>query len=76
MTRFVLDLYDTEGRALEPGFGGALFEFEFPVPVPQIGETVVVMTGQWRVETRTFHYSTLENGQNVLRVVLTCSKTE
>jgi hypothetical protein len=76
MARFIVELWDTEGKALEPGFGGESFEFEFPPSVPQVGETVVVLTGNWRVERRTFYYYRLDSGQNVSKVVLICSKIE
>jgi hypothetical protein len=74
MTRFMIELWDTEGKALEPGLGGESFEYEFPVPVPEVGDTVVVMTGAWRVKAREFQFIRLETGQNVSKVVLRCSK--
>lgn len=74
MVRFMIELWDMQRQALEPGLGGESFEFEFPVPVPQVGDTVVVMTGSWHVQAREFQFIRLESGQNVSKVVLRCSK--
>jgi hypothetical protein len=72
----MLELWDTQGKALEPVLGGESFEFEYPVPLPQVGNNVHLMTDRWRVLAREFQYLRLESGQNVSKDVLTCSKIE
>lgn len=73
MIRFIVELFDTSGQALEPGLGGQQLDYEYPVPVPQVGDTVVLMTNTWRVESREFQFHRKDDG-NVSKVTLICSK--
>jgi hypothetical protein len=51
-----IDIFDTDGRAIEPGLGGAHFESDTPFPIPRNGESILSMGREFTVENVTYEY--------------------
>lgn len=73
MDQFIIEFWDTDKKAIEPGFGSGAFAFASAPPVPQVGDTVVIKRESWRVHKRTYHYDRAATGLCV-RVAVTCSR--
>jgi len=55
-TLYGIDIFDTDGKAIEPGFGGAHFESHTPFPIPGSGDSILSMGREFIVESVTYEY--------------------
>jgi len=74
MSEFAVELFDLNGRAIEPGWGGSIYRSPSPLPVPLVGDTVMTMDGEWRVEKRRYTYHVEDNNDTSVLVTLHCRK--
>jgi hypothetical protein len=61
MAAYRLDIFDNDGNEILPGLHmvpeNVLFYSTFPIPVPDVGETLEVFRKKWRVNRRVFNYA-------------------
>lgn len=55
-TLYRLDIFDTNGKAIVPGVGGAHYESDTPLPIPRVGELIFAMGREFTVENVTYEY--------------------
>lgn len=55
-TLYGIDIFDTDGKAIEPGFGGAKYESETPFAIPNKGDEILSMGRTFTVENVTYEY--------------------
>ncbi len=51
-----LQLLDTDGTALEPGFGGASYESDTPFPIPNPWDFILSRNRRFSVDNITYEY--------------------
>jgi len=65
-TLYGVQLFDTEGKALLPGFGGAKYESDTALPVPHPGDSILSMGDRYTVENVTYEYKHEDNGERLI----------
>ena len=55
-TLYGIEIFDTDGRAIEPGFGGANYESDTPLPIPRSGDEILSDGHRFIVENVTYEY--------------------
>ena len=65
-----IELIDTDGKAIEPGIGGAQFESDTPFPIPNPGDFILSMDRRFMVENITYEYK-YEGGSERLFATVT-----
>ena len=70
-TLYRLEIGDTNGKAIVPGISGARYESETPLPIPQVGDTVVSsLDRKFTVESVAYQYAHDEDHpQNLISFV-------
>jgi len=68
-----IELFDTEGKAIEPGVGGAHYESETPFPIPRSGDFILSMGRRFKVEHITYEYKfDSDSEQLISAATITC----
>ncbi len=71
---YVLDFFDQSGNNIVYGVPGSRICSKTPLPIPNVGEAVVVKDGRkWRVNQREFRYEFTETDDVAACVIFTCS---
>lgn len=73
-TLYGIAISDTEGKAIEAGFGGANFEPDTPFPIPRSGDFILSHDRRFVVETITYEYKYEEEKPNrlIAAAIITC----
>lgn len=74
--RCAIDLWDENGKAIEPGYGGSHYQDESPFPVPSVGDTLISLGAKWKVVDKTIEYQTCEDGVICVHVNVYCRVLE
>jgi hypothetical protein len=65
-TLYGVELFDTEGTALEPGFGGGHYESETPLPLLHPGDFILSMGCRFTVENITYEYKYEDSSERLI----------
>jgi hypothetical protein len=61
-----IEIFDNNGKAIEPGFGGAHFESDTPFPIPRTGDFILSMGRRFTVESITYEYKYEDNSERLI----------
>jgi hypothetical protein len=65
-TLYGIELFDTDGKAIEPGFGGAHFESDTPFPIPNHGDFILSMGRRFTLENITYEYKYEDGSERLI----------